>query len=102
MASESTFQKNLKKELKERFPGCIIYKTDCQQLQGSPDLLILHKDHWAGLEVKRDAEAARRSKEKQPGQRRCVERMNNMSYASYIFPENKESVLNDLERLFEA
>lgn len=94
---ESNFQKRIKKELKEKFPGCIIYKTDPSQIQGSPDLLILNKDKWAALEVKKSAKAPHR-----PNQDLRVERMNEMSYASFIFPENKESVFNDLERLFEA
>lgn len=94
---ESNFQKRIKKELKEKFPCCIIYKTDPSQIQGSPDLLVLNKDKWAALEVKKSAKAPHR-----PNQDLRVERMNEMSYASFIFPENKESVFNDLERLFEA
>ena len=94
---ESNFQKRIKKELKEKFPGCIIYKTDPSQIQGSPDLLVLNEDKWAALEVKKSAKAPHR-----PNQDLRVERMNEMSYASFIFPENKESVFNDLERLFEA
>ena len=94
---ESNFQRKLKKELKEKFPGCIIYKTDPHQIQGSPDLLILHNDKWAALEVKKDANAPHR-----PNQDYRVKQMNEMSFASFIFPENKEDVFNDLERLFEA
>lgn len=94
---ESNFQKRIKKELKEKFPGCIIYKTDPSQIQGSPDLLVLNEDKWAALEVKKSAKAPHR-----PNQDLRVERMNEMSYASFIFPENKESVFNDLERLFKA
>lgn len=94
---ESNFQKKLKKEIKERFPGCIIYKTDAQQIQGSPDLLILYSDKWAALEVKKDARAPHR-----PNQDFRVKQMNEMSFASFIFPENKEEVLDDLEGLFKA
>lgn len=93
--NESTFQKQLKKELKDKFPGCIVYKTDPLQLQGSPDLLILYRDKWAALEVKRDSKAPHR-----PNQDYRVKQMSEMSFASYIFPENKEDVLGDLERLF--
>ena len=98
---ESDFQKNLKKELKERFPGCYVMKTDPQQYQGIPDLLILYENKWACLEVKKDEKSAREARQR-PNQGRRVEQMNNMSFASFIFPENKESVLNDLERLFKA
>lgn len=94
---ESQFQKRLKKEIKERFPGCIIYKTDPQQIQGSPDLIILNGNKWAALEVKKNAKAPHR-----PNQDYRVEQMNKMSFASFIYPENKEEVLNDMERLFKA
>ena len=93
--SESDFQKDLKKEIKERFPGCIIYKTDPRQIQGSPDLLVLYKDKWASLEVKAYKKARHR-----PNQDLRVERMNEMSFASFIYPENKEEVLNGMEELF--
>ena len=94
---ESNFQKRLKKDIKERFPGCIIYKTDPQQLQGSPDLLVLYSNKWAALEVKKDAKAPHR-----PNQDYRVKQMNEMSFASFIFPENKEEVLDALERSFKA
>lgn len=94
---ESQFQKRLKKEIKERFPGCIIYKTDPQQIQGSPDLIILNGSKWAALEVKKNAKAPHR-----PNQDYRVEQMNKMSFASFIYPENKEEVFDDLERLFET
>ena len=42
---ENKFQANLIKELKERFPGCIVMKNDPTYIQGIPDLLVLHKDN---------------------------------------------------------
>lgn len=97
---ESRFQSGLIKDLKKRFDGCIVMKNDAGYIQGIPDLLILYKDKWAALECKRDSKAIEKSKANQPSQRYYVERMNNMSYASYICPENKKEVLNDLERAF--
>lgn len=47
---ENKFQANLIKELKERFPGCIVMKSDSSYIQGIPDLLVLHNDKWASLE----------------------------------------------------
>ena len=97
---ESRFQSGLIKDLKKRFDGCIVMKNDAGYIQGIPDLLILYKDKWAALECKRDSKAIEKSKANQTSQRYYVERMNNMSYASYICPENKKEVLNDLERAF--
>ena len=78
---ESGFQDKLREELKERFPGCMVFKMD--QRQGIPDLLILHEDKWASLECKRSANA-----KKQPNQEYYVGRMNEMSFSQFICPEN--------------
>lgn len=92
---ESVFQSNLIKELKERFPGALILKNDPTYIQGIPDLIILWKNMWAALECKKDG----RSK-KRPNQKYYVEKMNEMSFSSFIFPENKEEVLHELEQSF--
>lgn len=93
---ESKFQSNLKKELKNMFPGCIITKLDSGDIQGIPDLLILYKNKWATLENKRTAKA-----HKQPNQEYYVNKMNDMSFSKFIYPENKEEVLTDLKKYLE-
>lgn len=90
---ENQFQASLIKELRARFPGCIIFKTDPSYIQGAPDLLVLYKDRWASLEVKKDKKASH-----QPNQDYYVETMNKMSFSAFIYPENKEEILHDLER----
>ena len=90
---ESNFQKNLIKELKERFVGCMVMKLDSGYIQGIPDLLVLWNNKWATLECKKD-----RNAKKRPNQEHYVERMNEMSFSRFIYPENKEEVLNDLEQ----
>ena len=92
---ESKFQSDLKKELKQMFPGCIVTKLDSGDIQGIPDLLVLHNDKWATLECKKNANA-----KKQPNQEYYVGRMNKMSFSRFICPENKEEVLNDLQSTF--
>lgn len=92
---ESNFQRRLKKEIKERFPDCYVLKTDPNDIQGMPDLLILYKDKWAALEVKKSKDASRR-----PNQTYHVERLNDMSYSAFIFPENKKEVLDELAETF--
>ena len=94
---ESKFQRALKKELKQMFPGCIVTKMDSGDIQGIPDLLILYKNKWATLENKRSANASKR-----PNQEYYVNKMNDMSFSRFIYPENKEEVLNDLRKTFEA
>lgn len=94
---ESKFQSELKKELKEKFKGCIVTKLDSGDIQGIPDLLILYKDKWATLECKKNAKASKR-----PNQQYYVEMMDNMSFSRFICPENKEEVLHDLQQSFES
>lgn len=92
---ESEFQKSLINELKQMFTGCYIFKLDPQRYQGIPDLLILFKNKWATLECKKGKNASKR-----PNQDYHVDAMNKMSFSSYICPENKEEVLNDLRKAF--
>lgn len=92
---ENRFKTNLVRELKERFPGCIVLHIDPNEIQGMPDLLVLCGDKWAALEGKRYANAPHR-----PNQDYYVDLMNRMSYAAFIYPENKEEILDDLQRSF--
>ncbi len=92
---ERDFQKNLIKEIKNRFPGAIVLKNDPDYIQGIPDLTILYKDKWASLECKRSEKASTR-----PNQKYYVSKMDEMSFSRIIFPENKEEVLNDLQQAF--
>lgn len=90
---ESGFQDRLRDELKDLFPGCMIFKMD--QIQGIPDLLILYGDMWASLECKKSARAAR-----QPNQEYYVDLMDRMSFSRFIYPENKDEVLDELYLYF--
>ena len=92
---ESKFQSDLKKELQGMFPGCMITKLDSGDIQGIPDLLVLYKDKWALLENKRSSKATH-----QPNQEYYVDKMNGMSFASFIYPENKDEVLARLRKKF--
>lgn len=90
---ESEYQSELKKRILERMPDAIVLKNDPNYIQGIPDLLVLRKKKWAALEVKKDKDAKHR-----PNQDFYVDKMNEMSFASFIWPENEEEVLNALER----
>lgn len=94
---ERDFQSKLIREIKERFPGCIVLKNDPNYIQGTPDLTILYKGKWATLECKKTSESP-----KQPNQEYYVSLMDAMSFSRFIFPENKEEVLNDLQLAFES
>ena len=79
------------------FPGCIVTKLDSSDIQGIPDLLILYKNKWATLENKRSKNATKR-----PNQEYYVEKLDSMSFSRFIFPENKEEVLRELQSAFQA
>ena len=95
MSKESKFQHDLIDEIEARFPGSIVMKLDPTYIQGIPDLLVLYEDRWATLECKKSATAPAR-----PNQPYYVELMNEMSFSAFIFPENKEAVLNEMEQSF--
>lgn len=94
---ENKFKTRLIKDLKERFPEAIVVHLDPNEIQGIPDILVLFKDRWAALEGKKDAGASHR-----PNQDYYVSLMDRMSFARFIFPENKQEVLNEMERTFKA
>ena len=94
---ESKFQADLIKDIKTMFPGCVVMKNDSSYIQGIPDLLVLYNDRWASLECKK-SEGAR----KQPNQEYYVEKLDSMSFSRFIFPENKEEVLRELQSAFQA
>ena len=96
-SKEGKFQSELKKKLRKMFPGCLITKLDPNDIQGIPDLLILWNDRWAVLECKRNAQASH-----QPNQDYYVNMLNEMSYSAFIFPENEEVILNELQQALRA
>ena len=94
---ERDFQAKLIKDLKRLFPGCIVLKNDAQYRQGIPDITILYGQRWATLETKRGTKSAT-----QPLQPYYVDRMNQMSFSSFINPENRQEVLDALQTALRA
>lgn len=92
---ESKFKSDLIKDLETMFPGCIVAHLDGSEIQGIPDLIVLWQDKWAALEGKKTATSAVR-----PNQPYYVKLMNRMSFASFIYPENKDEVLDELYQHF--
>lgn len=93
MAEESKFERHLIQLLKQLYPGCVIIKNDPNQLQGIPDRLILYKNRWAAFEVKASAKAPR-----QPNQEFYVGKLGKMSFAAFVYPENEEEFLDELQQ----
>ena len=94
---EKHFQAEVIRDLKRLFPGCVILKNDSGYLQGIPDILILYEDRWAMLECKKSEREHR-----QPNQEYYVDLLDRMSFSRFVYPENKEQVLYELQRAFES
>lgn len=93
MPLENSFKSKLIKEIEEQYPGAIILKTNANALQGIPDQLILYGDRWAAFEAKRSKTARHR-----PNQDYYIREMNYMSFAWFVYPENKEEFLHELQQ----
>lgn len=92
---ESKFQRMLIKKLESMFDGCLVLKNDPNFIQGIPDLMILHHNKWAALEVKKEC-----ASKHQTNQDWYVDKMNGMSFARFISPDNEEEVLHELYGFF--
>lgn len=92
---EARFRKGLIEQIERTYPGAIVLKIDPVEFLSFPDRLILYNDRWAALETKRYTTSRH-----QPNQDYWVNVLDKMSYASFVNPQNKESVLYELEQLF--
>ena len=95
MRNENKYQAGLIKRIKERFEGAIVLKNDSSYIQGIPDLTVFYKDRWAALECKKEKNAHH-----QPNQDYYISKMDEMSFARFISPENEEDVLDEMEHTF--
>lgn len=93
MKEETKYQRGLIKKIKDALPGCVVIKNDPRSRQGIPDILVLHRDTWGMLEVK-----AHESSPHQPNQDHYVDLFSNMSFASFVCPENEQEVLDALQQ----
>lgn len=93
--TEAQYQAKLIKKLEVMFPGCVVLRNDPAWQQGILDLLILWREFWASLEVKTSAKA-----NVQPNQDYFVQRLDDMSFAAFIYPDNETEVLDALQSSF--
>lgn len=90
---ETPFQADVVREIRDvLLPGSIVTRGNSASLQGIPDIFIVYYDKWAMLECKRSA-----NEDYRPNQEWYVDMLNGWSFAAFIFPENKEEVLRDLQ-----
>lgn len=94
---EGRYESSVVHRLRAMYPGCVILKNDTRHLQGIPDRTIFYNDRWAMLEFKVEDGAPT-----QPNQKYYVDLLDEMSFASFIYPENEVEVLDDLQSTFLA
>lgn len=92
---EREYQAKLIKRIEKALPGAYVRKIIADQ--GWPDLLILWRDRWALLEVKRKPPKA---SDFEPNQEWYIEEFDAMSFSACIYPENEEEVLHALQQTF--
>ena len=93
---ESQFKTHLTRRIKKEFPGSMIFHLNPMvDGQGIPDLLVLYEDKWVALEGKQSIRSKRR-----PNQEFYVNKMDKMSMARFVYPQNEEEVLNDISTAF--
>ncbi len=96
---EGRYKTQLTGRIEKRFGSrCLVVRLDAGLRQGVPDMLLLFEGgFWAALEGKTSETSPH-----QPNQPYYVDLMDKLSFAAFIYPENEEAVLNELEQEFEA
>lgn len=92
---ENKYQSDLIKKISALYPQSMILKNDPNYIQGVPDLIVLYNDLWAMFEVKASRKASHR-----PNQEYYIAKLNHMGFARFVYPENEEEVLRDLDEYF--
>lgn len=92
MTLESIFKNRLIRKIQKQYPGALILKMDANYIQGIPDQMILFGDRWAAFEAKRSQSAPHR-----PNQDFYIDRLDRMSFAQFVYPENEKEFLDELQ-----
>lgn len=91
---EGGFQDKLRKEIETKLPGWVVLKQE--SLQGYPDLLCMKGEKCFCLECKKS-----KTSPHQPNQDTYVDKINSDGgFARFIYPENKQEVLNEILQTF--
>ena len=100
---EKDFQADVIKDIKQLFPECFVLKCDGSNTpQGFPDILVINNNKWAVLEFKRSEKERYSKGGLRTNQEYYISTLGKMSFAKFIYPENKEEVLDELQQAFRA
>lgn len=88
------FINDFKGEMQQLGIDCEVYQNKSQR-RSTLDTIFLGPGCWAMLEFKEDEKSPH-----QPNQDYYVEKLNNMCYATFVYPQNANKVMEDLIGLF--
>jgi len=92
MTPEGEFKRKLILEIKAKYPGAVVLKNNANQIQGFPDHLILFGDRWAAFDAKADRTSPHR-----PNQPYWIHKLDTMSFAMFVYPQNRKEFLDELQ-----
>ena len=96
MKNESDFKNSLYKKIRTRFPGTEVIPNDAGYLQGFPDATVYFPNgRYVLLEGKRT-----NNSHKQPNQDYYVNQSPLSENAMFVYPENENEILQELERRY--
>lgn len=91
---EAKFQAKIVSYLKKK--GCVVlkYEQNATTHSGFPDILFMESGFWGAIEVKKSKNA-----KFQPLQKEMIEKLDKMSWARVVYPENWEEVKKEIEEI---
>lgn len=93
MKLEASFKKKTHAIIHERLPSCLTLHIDPATDTGIPDTMVICPFKWAALEFKASERSSRR-----PNQDYYINKLNDMGFAKFIYPENSEEVIDEMVR----
>jgi Holliday junction resolvase len=94
MAKEADLQSKIIKYLRSKGAIPLKYQQNATTRASIPDILFLKEGFWGAIEVKRSKTAKYR-----PGQKEMVAKMDAMSWARVVYPENWSEVQKELSEI---
>lgn len=92
--TEQKLQTEITKWLRQK--GCYVIKLNATAgvPVGAPDVLALKDGFWVALEIK-----ASKTAHKQPLQQETIDKLDEWSYAKFVWPDNWPLIQSELERM---
>ena len=94
MVLEKDFQSKIIKYLRSKSCVVLKYQQNATTRAGIPDIIFLKEGFWGAIEVKQSKTAKYR-----PGQKEMVAKLNEMSWAKAVYPENWDETKKELEEI---